>query len=401
MNGIGMQHYVGVADGELIAEIRRLARSLYGLRVLHVNATFHGGGVASMLYSLIPLMNDVGLDADWSVLYGDPALFAVTKQLHNGLQGEPVDLTEADLAPYLATNEAFARYSPILHDVVIAHDPQPLPLIRYAHRENPWVWRCHIDVSSPDAGVERLLSPYILQYDAAVVSSEAFRRPGWPLETAIAAPAIDPFSDLNRDLSDAEIDAKLAEYGIDKERPLLLQVSRFDKWKDPLGVLHVFENVQAETPCQLVMLGNMASDDPEGPVIFGRVKEAAAKLDGARLITDNDPLLVNALQRQAAVVLQMSLREGFGLTVSEAMWKKTPVVATRVGGIPLQVVDGETGFLVEAQDYDAATDRALRLLRDTDLAASLAANAREHVRKQFLIPRLLRDWLQVFVDVTG
>jgi len=399
MDGSGIERYVGLIDGEMIAAIQRAARPIYGLRVLHVNSTFHGGGVAGMLNSLIPLMNDVGVNADWNLLYGDPAVFAVTKKLHNGLQGEDVELSPDEIDAYLAINRTFALYSPVIHHVVIVHDPQPLPMIRFGQRENPWIWRCHIDVSSPNAHVVDLLSPYILRYDAAVVSSEDFQRPNWPIDTSIIPPAIDPFSEINRDMTEEEIEQKLAEYGLDCGKPLLVQVSRFDKWKDPVGVVETYRRVKQDHDCQLVLLGNMATDDPEGPTIFEEVVKRSGELDDVHLITQTDPLLVNALQRCAAVVLQLSKREGFGLTVSEALWKRTAVVAGRVGGIPLQVEDGKTGFLVEPGDYDAAADRIVRLLKDADLRHEFGHAGREHVRCRFLIPRLLFDWLNVIGEL--
>ena len=399
MDGLGIERYVGLIDGEMIAAIQRAARPIYGLRVLHVNSTFHGGGVAGMLNSLIPLMNDVGINADWNLLYGDPAVFAVTKKLHNGLQGEDVGLTEEEIEAYLGINRTFALYSPVIHHVVIVHDPQPLPMIRFRQRENPWIWRLHIDVSSPDPQVVNLLSPFILRYDAAVVSTEAFQRPSWPIDTNIIPPAIDPFSEINREMSQQEIDTKLSEYGLDCSKPLLVQVSRFDKWKDPIGVLETYQRVKQDQDCQLVLLGNMATDDPEGPIIFEEVVRRASELEDVHLITQTDPLLVNALQRCSAVVLQLSKREGFGLTVSEALWKGTPVVAGQVGGIPLQIEEGKTGFLVQPGDYDAAADRIIRLLKDPDLQSEYGQSGREHVRNHFLVPRLLLDWLKVIGEL--
>lgn len=399
MEAIGIEKYVGIVDGQMLADIQRAARSIYGLRVLHVNSVFQGGGVAGMLNSLIPLMNDVGVNADWNLLYGDPDVFEITKKLHNGIQGEGVELTAQDLEAYLSLNRTFALYSPIIHDVVIVHDPQPLPMIRYRRRENPWVWRCHIDVSSPNKHVLDTLRLFIMRYDAVVVSSDSYKQPDWHMDTHIAPPAIDPFAELNRELSDDEINAKLAEYDIDQTKPILTQVSRFDKWKDPEGVLEVFKRVRQDVDCTLVLLGNMAADDPEGPAIFQSITETAAAMDDVQLITQNDPVLVNALQRRAAVVLQLSKREGFGLTVSEALWKGTPVVATQVGGIPLQVKDSKMGFLVEPGAYDAAAERVLALLKDPNLCAEFGNAGREHVRNKFLIPRLLLDWLNVLKEL--
>ncbi len=390
-----IERYAEVAGEKAITEIVALAQDLQDLRILHVNSTYHGGGVAGMLRSLVPLMDAVGLEAHWTLLFGDPLVFATTKALHNALQGEEAELDEVGLKAYLETNRFFAAYAPISHDVVIIHDPQPLPSITFRRKRELWIWRCHIDLSSPNEQVWRLLKPYILRYDAAVVSAEGFRRAGLPRLTTVIPPAIDPFSPINRELSPEEIEAKLSQYGIPLDKPLLVQVSRFDKWKDPLGVLEVYRRVRERADCRLVMLGNMAGDDPEGPEIFARVEERARSLPDVHLVTETDELLVNALQRAAAVVLQLSIREGFGLTVSEALWKGTPVVATAVGGIPLQIRDGENGFLVGSRDYAAAADRILSLLHDPRLRDRMGEAGREHVRRNFLITRLLRDWLEL------
>lgn len=396
-----LERYVEIVGEGEIGRIVSLARRLQGLRVLHVNSTYHGGGVAGMLRSLVPLMDAVGLEAHWILLYGEPRLFSATKKLHNALQGEAVFPDEGEVSAYFAVNEFFARHAPIDHDVVVIHDPQPLPTISFRRKREPWVWRCHIDLSSPHGGAWALLKPYILRYDAVVVSSEAFRKGDLPVETFVVPPAIDPFSPINRGLSRDEVERKLAQYGIRPDKPLIVQVSRFDKWKDPLGVLEVYRRVREEAEAQLVMLGNMAGDDPEGPEIFAKVKEEAAALPDVRLITETDELLVNALQRAASVVVQLSTREGFGLTVSEALWKGTPVVATAVGGIPLQVRDGETGFLVEPGDYGAAARRILSLLGDPGLRARMGEAGREHVRANFLITRLLRDWLSLLGELVA
>ena len=399
MDQAGIERYLPLIGEEKVAEFVGTARPLLGLRVLHVSSTFHGGGVAGMLRSLLPLMDDLGLDVDWSLLYGTPELFRVTKGLHNALQGEEVEFREEDIRIYQEINKFFARYAPVFHDVVVVHDPQPLPVIRYTGKDCPWIWRCHIDLSAPAPQAWDLIKPLVLRYDAGVVSSETFRKPDLPLPTHIVPPAIDPFSPINRELTEGETAAKLAQYGIPHDKPLLLQVSRFDKWKDPLGVLEVFRRVKGQVDCQLVMLGNMAADDPEGPEIFKEVQSQAKALPDVRLVTATDELLVNALQRSAAVVLQLSLREGFGLTVSEALWKGTPVVATEVGGIPLQVLDGKTGYLTRPRDYQAMAERVLELLGDEALRERLGEAGREHIRENFLMPRLLLDWLRVLREV--
>lgn len=400
MELIGIERYVKHIGEEMIAQVVEAARPLYSLRPLHVNSTFHGGGVAGLLLSLVPLLNDIGINADWSLLYGDPSLFQVTKKLHNALQGEPVEISDREIEAYLRVNEVFARYSPVGgHNVVIVHDPQPLPMIRYRTKEAPWIWRCHIDISTPNEKVWEILKPFVLRYDAVVISSAGFHRSDLPLKTFVIPPAIDPLSDINRELSPNGVTQKLREYGIPTDKPLVVQVSRFDKWKDPLGVLEVFRLVKAEVDCRLVLIGNMATDDPEGPQIFQEVTQKAEAMEDVHLITQTDPLLVNALQRAAAVVLQLSRREGFGLTVSETLWKGTPVVATNVGGIPLQVLDGITGFLVGPGDYKAASQRVVRILSDPDLRLKLGSQGTAHVRKNFLIPRLLLDELHMLQEI--
>jgi trehalose synthase len=395
-----LEDYIGIIGEEMLAQIHAAAQPLRERSVLHVNATYHGGGVAEMLRTIVPLMNEVGLDADWSLLYGDPKLFHTTKDLHNGIQGERVELTQEGLATYFSVNETFARYTPIFHDTVIVHDPQPLPMIRYRKKDRPWIWRCHIDSSAPDERVWEVLKQFIARYDAMIVSSESFKRPELSVPTYVIPPAIDPFSLINKDLSSDDVAGKLAEYDIPQDKPLIVQVSRFDKWKDPLGVIEVFRRVREKTDCRLVMLGNMADDDPEGPRIYAEAAAQAQKIEGVRLITKSDPLLVNALQRTATVVVQLSLREGFGLTVSEALWKETPVVATKVGGIPLQIEDGRTGFLADSRDYDTLAERVLRILNDPELGADLGRKGKERVQKNFLMPRLLLDWLKVLAQVS-
>jgi len=394
-----LEDYIKIIGEETVAQIHAAAQPLREQSVLHINATYHGGGVAEMLRTIVPLMNEIGLDADWSLLYGEPELFRTTKKIHNGIQGEKVELTQEELTTYFSINKTFARYTPIFHDTVIVHDPQPLPMLQYRKKSRPWIWRCHIDSSAPNKEVWETLKPLIARYDAMIVSSESFKRPELSIPTYIIPPAIDPFSLINQDLSPDDVAGKLAEYDIPQDKPLIVQVSRFDKWKDPLGVIEVFRRVRKETDCRLVMLGNMASDDPEGPQIYAEVAAQAGKLDGVQLITQSDPLLVNALQRSAAVVVQLSRKEGFGLTVSEALWKSTPVVATRVGGIPLQIEDGRTGFLTDYADYGTIAERVLRVLNDPELSDRLGREGKEHVRRNFLMPRLLLDWLKVLAQV--
>lgn len=395
-----LSNYENIVDSYVLEEIKRVAQSLEGLSLLHINSTLVGGGVAEMLHSLVPLFNDAGIKTRWEVIEGTSSFFDTTKQIHNAMQGGRVEFDKDMQKEYERINQQNAELLDFNADVVVIHDPQPLPLIDYNTKKSPWIWRCHIDFSAPDKGVWAMLKPFVARYDAMVISSESFMKHELSVLTSIIPPATDPFSAINRDLSQEAVAAKLAEYDIPQGVPLIAQVSRFDKWKDPLGVLEAFRRIRQETDCHLVMLGSMASDDPEGPKIYADVAAQADKLDGVQLITESDPLLVNALQRTAAVVLQLSRKEGFGLTVSEALWKGTPVVATRVGGIPLQIEDGRTGFLVDYADYDAVAERVLQILGDPDLGVELGREGREHVRKNFLMPRLLLDWLQVLAKVS-
>lgn len=394
-------HYEKIVGTEVIKELEEAAQGIKGLSLLHINSTAVGGGVAEMLRTLIPLFNDLGVNARWEVIEGNPLFFQITKSIHNALQGEKVELNEEMQREYERVNRGNAKRLDFAADVIVDHDPQPLPLISYCKKEVPWVWRCHIDLSAPNEEAWKRLKPYVLRYDAVVVSSESFKKADLPVKTYVIPPAIDPFSPINRPLTPDEVSSKLTEYGIPQDKPLIVQVSRFDKWKDPVGVLEVFSRVKKEADARLVMLGNMASDDPEGPTIYSEVMKKANGMADVHLITKTDPLLVNALQRAATVVLQISLKEGFGLTVSEALWKGTPVVASQVGGIPLQIEDGKMGFLTAPRDYQSMSARVLDILNDPDFRARLGATGREHVRKKFLMPRLIHDWLNLIREIVS
>jgi trehalose synthase len=399
-----LEEYRGIVPDAIIADLHRRASKLYDRHVVHVNSTAQGGGVAEMLYTLIPLMNDVGVDCGWRVLVGGSDFFNVTKSFHNGIQGEPLGLTDQKKRIYTEANENFAAYTHFdAHDAVIIHDPQPLPMIRFYKKRQPWIWRCHIDLTEPDPELWEFLKGYIMRYDLVIVSHEQYLRPDLDVEQRVINPAIDPLNQKNIDLPEETVAKYIGRFGIPLDKPLVTQVSRFDKWKDPEGVVEVFRRVLEQVDCRLVLAGNMATDDPEGIEMFERVKASAANLiDEGKLITliGASDIEINALQRVSAVILQKSLREGFGLTVSEAMWKGTPVVASAVGGIPLQVIDGETGFLVNPTDYDQCANRIVTLLKDPGLSAELAARGKEHVRENFLITRLLGHYLELLRDLT-
>jgi trehalose synthase len=397
-NGRTLEDHRPFVGDEVISEIYRKATCLRGKRVIHVNSTYQSGGVAEMIVSLVPLMNNVGIETQWTILNGEIDFFSITKNFHNALQGQRIDFTDTDLDLYIRTNEAFSRQLKLDHDVVVIHDPQPLPLIRYFQKTQPWIWRCHVDLSNPDPALWEFLKDDVLKYDRMVISHEQYRREGMSMEQRICRPAIDPLSDKNRELSDQEVARLLAEYNVPTDKPLVTQISRFDKWKDPEGVVEVFMQVREHVDCRLVLCGSMAPDDPEGWMIYRRVEEKAKDLIEAGdviLITAEDHLLVNALQQVSAVIVQKSLREGFGLTVTEALWKGRPVIASRVGGIPLQITDGETGFLVDPTDTEGFAWRIRQVLENPGLGDDLGRAGKEYVRQHFLITRLLSDYLDM------
>lgn len=397
-----LEDYRKMAGDETITAIYRKARKLSGKHILEVNSTFSGGGVAEMLGPLIRLMNDIGLDTDWAILHGSPDFFEITKAFHNALQGDGINLTDAKRQVYLQTNEEFYSYTHIRHDAVIVHDVQPLPIIKFQRKGGSWVWRCHVDLSETNPALWEYLKQYILRYDLMVVSNQGYLKKDLPTEQKVVFPAIDPLSTKNMELSDALVEKTLRKFGVRTDKPMITQVSRFDPWKDPEGVLKVFSIIKKTCDCRLVLCGSMASDDPQGMEVYDRTRQIAAKWirsgDVVLLTTENN-ILVNSLQRASEVVIQKSIREGFGLTVSEALWKQTPVVATNVGGIPLQMVDGINGYLVDPHDLQGCADRVLGLLHDPDLAREMGRKGRELVRHNFLITRLLSDWLDILGGV--
>lgn len=400
-----LETYRGIVSDAILDDIYERAAKIRDRHVVHVNSTAQGGGVAEILHTLVPLMNDVGVPCGWRVLVGTPDFFDVTKSFHNGLQGERIGLVEKNKVIHAEANEDYSAYTHLSgHDAVIIHDPQPLPMIRFAEKNQPWVWRCHIDLSDPDPELWEYLQTDISCYDVMIVSHEQYLRPDLKVQQRVVHPAIDPLSPKNSDLSDEVIAGYMSSLGLPLDKPLITQVSRFDKWKDPEGVIEVFKRVLENVDCRLVLAGNLATDDPEGLDMYERVRDLATELiDSGRLILligVND-IGINALQRASSVILQKSLKEGFGLTISEAMWKKTPVVASRVGGIPLQVIDGETGFLVDPTDIDQCADRIVKLLNDPEMAERMAIKGKEYVREHFLITRLLADDLQLVHDLIG
>lgn len=390
-----LEDYRDIVGDEIISKIFRKSKGLYGKKFLHVNSSYQGGGVAEILNHLVPLMSDLGIEVDWRVIHGHHDFFNITKKFHNALQGEEINFSRLKRSVYTETNEQFTTYANIDHDAVIIHDPQPLPLVRYFKKRQPWIWRAHIDLSEPYAEVWDYLKQFIIRYDKAIFSAKEFVSSDIGTETEIIYPSIDPLTVKNKEIDQATIDKYLSKYGIKADKPIISQISRFDKWKDPEGVIEVFDRVNEEIDCKLVLLGAMATDDPEGPKVYESVVDKSKGRDDIIVINKESDILVNVLQRVSSVVLQKSLKEGFGLTVTEALWKGTPVVASDVGGIPLQVTDGETGFLVDPEDYEEVTDRILEILEDPELGAKLGGSAHRNVKEHFLITRHLLDWLEV------
>ncbi len=408
-----LRDYEAIVGEEEIDEILALGAKLSEKTVAHVNATFYGGGVAEMLNSYIPLLSQTGLRSEWRLLKGSREFFTVTKKMHNALQGDDLKLTKEDIECYESTLDANAVISNLnYYDCVIIDDPQPCGLIsRYSRKspsiwkplpeflrlpvfqkKQPWVWRVHLDLSKPNLETWKYLKPFISEYDAIVVSAKNFRQNIFK-PTFVIPPAIDPLSDKNKELTDAQVDKILDRYGVDTTTQIVTQVSRFDKWKDSLGVIKAFNKARRTVKCQLVLIGSMATDDPEGEKMFNEVYREAQRHKDVTLITLQNDLLVNALQRKSAVVVQKSLREGFGLTVSEALWKGTPVVGGDCGGISTQIDEGVNGFLVSSVEQCA--DRISYLLKNPKKAAQMGLAGKEKVRKKFLVTRLVRDELNM------
>jgi trehalose synthase len=400
MSGL-LKQYARIVGRDVIRHLTLLAAPLKGLKVVHVNSTRQGGGVAEILEKLVPLKRELGLDARWEVIGGSAGFYQCTKQFHNGLQGQATVISAALLQAYEETNQRCAEeLAPVLHeaDVVFVHDPQPAALLaHFPQRRGKWIWRCHVDVSHPYRPVWKYLRERVARFDASIFSLADFAQM-LPHPVYLIPPSIDPLSDKNMDLPPEEVRAVCAQYGLDDERPLMLQISRFDRFKDPIGVIHAYRQAKTFIPSlQLVLAGGGAADDPEGEAVLAEVRAAAAGDPDIHvlLLPPDAHRTVNALQRGADFVLQKSLREGFGLTVAEAMWKGKPVIGGDTGGIRLQVVNHHTGFLVNSPE--GAALRVRYLLHHRDKLLEMGRKAHEFVRENFLITRQLREYLTVMV----
>lgn len=386
-----IEDFEPLVGAETVERIARKAAALRDAHVVHVNSTYYGGGVAEILGSLTLLLNNLGVRAGWRVIQGAPDFFSVTKKMHNALQGAEIELTKQKLHIYEEIVAENALRNHLDHDFVVVHDPQPLPLITHYRKNAPWVWRCHIDLSNPNRKLWEYLSRFVGKYDAVVFSLEEYAQK-LDIPQLFFEPAIDPFSIKNRELSEEEIDERLDHYQIPRDLPLVVQVSRFDRWKDPEGVIRAFKIAREEVDATLVLLGNVATDDPEGEQVYHSL--LGERDERIVILSREDTALVNALQSRADVVVQKSLREGFGLTVTEAMWKGAAVVGGNVGGIKRQIEDGVTGFLVSSVEECAA--RVVRLIKDEALRRRVGEAARESVRRRYLMSRLLEQHLDLY-----
>lgn len=397
---VNLKDYEKIVGPKIIKEIRNTAKKLNSKRIVMVNSTYQGGGVAELLNTLVVLFNEVGVDVGWRILHGTPYFFSVTKKFHNALQGDKINLSEKKKKIYYETNKRFSTFTHITHDLVVIHDPQPLPLIDFYKKKQPWIWRCHIDISNSNIELWNFLKKYIKKYDHFVVSKEDYKK-NLSIKQSIIHPAIDPLSAKNRPMPKKLINKYLEKYNINKNKPIISQISRFDKWKDPIGVLKVFELVRKKINCQLILLGSLATDDPEGQIIFEEMEKEVVKSKhkkDIKLILIQDDILVNCIQRASTVVLQKSTKEGFALTVAEALYKETPVVASQVGGIPLQIIHGENGFLHPPKDYEGHSESIVKILKDKKLERRLGKHGKEYITKNFLITRLMLDWLKMFEE---
>ncbi len=415
--------YVPIVGAEAIDNLRAVAEELKGRTVTNVNSTFVGGGVAELLKAIVPMMNALGLKADWKVITGDPGFFSVTKAFHNALHGTPSLITPEMLAIYEETNRRNAAEMDLSADFVFIHDPQPAMLVDF-RKGGYWIWRCHIDISSPYAGVWPYLAGFVRKYDAAVVHMPEYARPDLGITQHIIPPSIDPLSEKNIDLPPEYVRDVLSKYDIDPDTPIITQVSRFDRLKDPVGVfkaykmvkdavgtldvrgmfekerylVDVFRAVRERALVQLVLVGGSATDDPEGMKVYREVlrKSISDRNVHVLMLPPDAHREINAIQRGSTVLIQKSLKEGFGLTVTEGMWKGKPVIGGRTGGISRQIIDGETGYLVRS--VTEAGEAMLHLLRNPEERVRLGIAAKEHVRKNYLVTRQVRDYLKVMAE---
>lgn len=392
-----IEGYGQIVGQAMIDELFILSRHLAGRSIQNINSTAVGGGVAEILSRMTPLLKQLGVDARWDVIRGDERFFSITKKMHNALHGVSAHVTDEDFEYFLEVNRLNA-IELSFGDLVFVHDPQPVALVEERGEKGiHWYWRCHIDFSRPDRRVWHFLERYVRRYDAAVFSAPSFAR-ALPIPQVLISPSIDPLSDKNRDLPEETVSGVFDRFGIDRSRPIVCQISRFDYLKDPLGVIKAYHLARRRVDCQLILAGGGATDDPEGPAIMARVQEEAAKDPDIHVLflPPSSDIEINALQRGSTIVLQKSLKEGFGLTVAEALWKRKPVIATAVGGIPLQIAHKYSGILTHSIEGTAQWIR--QLINEPEYARRLGENGREHIKNNYLITRHIKDYLLLFLS---
>ena len=395
---IRIEDYIPIVGEATVEDLGLLAERLRGKTILNINSTAVGGGVAEILARMIPLLDQLGVKAEWDVIKGDEKFFVTTKKFHNGLHGVPVDIAAEEYDHFLEVNRYNAEQFRF-GDIVFVHDPQPVALIeKRSTLGKNWLWRCHIDFSRPDPEIWNFLKQFIVRYDSAVFSAPAFSQK-LPIPQVLIAPSIDPLSDKNKELDEKTIDEVFSRFGIDRSRPVVTQISRFDYLKDPLGVIQAYKLAKANVDMQLVLAGGGATDDPEGPLIMEQVKAEAEKDQDifALFLPPASDIEINALQRGSTVILQKSLKEGFGLTVSESLWKAKPTIAGAVGGIPLQIAHKYSGILTHSIDGTAQWIK--QLISAPEYARRLGLNGKEHVRNNFLMTRHIKDYLLLFLSL--
>ncbi|MBI3315488.1 MAG: glycosyltransferase [Candidatus Omnitrophica bacterium] len=394
-----LDDYEPIVGAQVLDELRLLAKGLGRKKVVHVNSTAVGGGVAEILNRMTPLLNELGVETRWEVIKGGESFYAVTKKIHNALHGDPQGLQEKEYQEFLGVQEENLKNMDLREDIVFIHDPQPVGLIRRKKDAgNRWLWRCHVDVSNPNPGVWNFLRTYVEQYDKAVFSAPVFSQK-LSIPQAMICPSIDPLSEKNREMTKSEIDGILERLKIPLDKPIITQVSRFDRLKDPVGVIQAFKRIQKYQEARLLLVGGTADDDPEGAQVLLEVKEAAGNDPDILilLLPPTSHLEINAIQRASTLILQKSLKEGFGLTITEALWKAKPVIAGAVGGIPLQVAHKYSGILTHSVEGTAYWLK--QLLQNPRYAKKLGENGREHARQNFLLTRHIRDYLLLFLSL--
>ena len=394
---IRIEDYIPIVGQNTIDELRLIAYKLNGKVMQLVNSTAVGGGVAEILTRIVPLFDQLGVNAKWDVIKGNEQFFNITKRMHNALHGVKEKFKKKDFDFFVETNRENSRNMDFDGDMVFIHDPQPVALVeKRDHVKNKWAWRCHIDFTSPQKDVMEFLTGFIEKYDASVFSAPAFARQ-FKIPQVLISPSIDPLSDKNKDLPEETINSIVSGYGLDLDRPIVTQISRFDYLKDPVGVIKVYKKVKKYTDCQLVLAGGGATDDPEGMKVLNEVREAAEGDDDIHILflPPSSDIEINALQRASTIVLQKSLKEGFGLTVAEALWKSKPVIAGAVGGIPLQIKHQYSGLL--SYSIDGTAYYLKQLLNEPRFARELGINGKSHIKENFLITRHVRDYLFLFL----